>query len=350
KRVDVQYPDPEVASRIYGRLGVDILTTPTTSGRDVEVEPPRKRYIQATNQAVFHNTGTTRTTGRVVTNGVARPLLNNEQMQQFINTTVLPNGRSVTSTEPVNRNVTSCTVYPSLPRTRVQLQTEPANVKPELTLNELRSGQTLLPWVSIQQQTQETILQRQTEYSVQQIATNCQGHIHPSAQNALAVHFLNPTLTQAELQQPISANELTLPRNIEVQGFFPTTTTNEWFNRTRLQVPTDNSVPVTSVYDQTIHQPTQLVQGVRSNCSYNGAYSPVMTPTPNVTTPGLSADYPQRFSAGHPESWSLNPQSVPTFVAPMEAQRPRPKCQRKRQLQILHPTAQGLKGVKIKCL
>ncbi|XP_062606157.1 uncharacterized protein LOC134267964 [Saccostrea cucullata] len=320
KRVDVQYPDPEAASRIYGRVGVDILTTPTTSGRDVEVEPPRKRYIHATNHAVFHNTGTTRTAGRVVTHGVAKPLLSNEQIQQFISSTVLPSGRSVSRTEAVDRNAINCTMYPTQQGTRVQLQTEPANVQPQLTLNERRSGQ-ILPWVSIQQQTQENVLQRQTEYCVQQLAINSQGHIHPSARNAFAIHVLNPTLTQTELQQPISANELNLLRNAEVQGDTPTILTNEWFNRKILQVPSNNiGVPVTGVYDQTLIQPTQLIHGVSSNCFYNDAYSTVITPKPHVKTIGLSADYPQRSTAGHFESWSLNPQSVPTFVAPVEAQ------------------------------
>ncbi|XP_062606142.1 uncharacterized protein LOC134267950 [Saccostrea cucullata] len=354
KRVDVQFPDPEAASRIYGRMGVDILTTPITSGRDLEVEQPRKYFIQATNQAVYQNIGPSRTAGRVVTKGVAKPLLSNEQIQQFISSTVLSNGRSGTSTEPRNPNVTNCTVYPSLPGTRVKLQTEPANVQPQLTLNELRSGQTL-PWVSIQQPTQETILQKPTEYSVQQLAINSQGHIHPSAQNTFAGYVLNPTLTQAELQEPVSANELTLPRKSEVQGYTPTIVTNEWFNRTRLQVPTKNiSVPVTGVYNQTVHQPTQMVHGVSSNCFYNGAYSPAMTPSPtcNVTktaTIGQSADFAQRSSAGHLESWSLRPQSLPTFVVPMEAKtKAKTKKSKKKTTTNITPNSPRTKGSKNK--
>ncbi|XP_061166557.1 uncharacterized protein LOC133205196 [Saccostrea echinata] len=311
KRMDVQYPNPEVASSIYKRLGVDILTTPTTSGGIEEVEPPRKRYIQAVSQAVFHNIGSTRTAGRVVTNGVAKPLLSNEQIQQFITSTVLPNGRSVTSTEAVNPD-------PSQPGTRIDQQTDCTNVHPQLTLNVLRSGQTL-PWMSIQQQSQETVLQKQTEYNdqstVQQLVLNSQGNIHPSAQNAFAVHILNPTLTKAGPQQPISANELILPTNVEVQGYTPTIVPHEWVKRTELQVPTNIiSVPsVAGVYDQTIYLPTQTIYG-------DGNYSPVETPTCNVATTGLSAGYSQRCSAAQLESWSLSPQSVPTCVAPMEAQ------------------------------
>ncbi|XP_062619462.1 uncharacterized protein LOC134281023 [Saccostrea cucullata] len=310
KRVDVQYANPEVASSIYERLGVDILTTPTTSGRDVEVEPPRKRYIQA-DQAVFHS-GPTRTAGRVVQNGVAKPLLSNEQIQQFITSTVLPKGRSVASTETVNPNVTDCTVYPSQPGTRIQQQTNCTNVQPQLTLNELRSGQTL-QWVSIQQQSQKT---------KQQLVINSQGNIHPSDQTTFAVQILNPTLTQAELQQPIFANKLILPTNFETQSSTPTIVTDGWVNGTRLQVPTNIlSVPsATGVYGQTIQLPPQVISGVSGNSYYNGVYSPVVTPTPNVTTPGPSADYPERSSAVQLESWGLRPQSVPTFKAPMEAQ------------------------------
>ncbi|XP_061166429.1 uncharacterized protein LOC133175351 [Saccostrea echinata] len=62
------------------------------------------------------------------------------------------------------------------------------------------------------------------------------------------------------------------------------------------------------------------VHGVSSNSYYEGAYSPVVTPTPYVATTGLSADYLQRCSDDQLKSWSLSPQSVPTFVAPMEAQ------------------------------
>ncbi|XP_061166335.1 uncharacterized protein LOC133175250 [Saccostrea echinata] len=241
--MDVQYLNPAVASSIYKRLGVDILTTPTTFGGIEEVEPPRKCYIQAANQAVFQNTGPTRRAGRVVPNGVTKPLLSNEQIQKFITSTVLPNGRPVSSTEEVNPNVTRCTVYPSQPRTRIQQQTDPTHVQPQVTLNELRSGQTL-PWASIRQQGQDTILQMQTEYNdqstVQQLVLNSQGNIHPSAQNAFAVQVLNPTLTQAKLQQPISANELILPTNVEVQGFIPTFVSNEWVMGTELQVPTNS--------------------------------------------------------------------------------------------------------------
>ncbi|XP_061166539.1 uncharacterized protein LOC133175452 isoform X2 [Saccostrea echinata] len=56
-----------------------------------------------------------------------------------------------------------------------------------------------------------------------------------------------------------------------------------------------------------------------------------MTPTCNVATTGLSADYLQRCSAVQLESWSVSPQSVPTFVAPMEAQtKTRPKKSKKK--------------------
>ncbi|XP_062607403.1 uncharacterized protein LOC134269195 [Saccostrea cucullata] len=106
-----------------------------------------------------------------------------------------------------------------------------------------------------------------------------------------------------------------------VQDYTPTIVTDEWVNGTTLQIPTNiTNVPsVTGVYDQTIHLPQQSVHGVSSNCYYNGVHSPVVTPTPNVTTPGPSAEYPQRSSAKL-KSWSLQPQSVPAFVAPVEAQ------------------------------
>ncbi|XP_062610683.1 uncharacterized protein LOC134272469 [Saccostrea cucullata] len=242
---------------------------------------------------------------------VAKPLLSNEQIQQFITSTVLPTGRSVASTETVNPNVTNCTVYPSQPGNRIQQQTDFTNVQPQLILNELRSGQTL-PWVSIQQPSQET---------KQQLVLNSQGYIHPSDQSTFAVQILNPTLTQAELQQPISATELILPTSFETQGSTPTIVTDGWVYGTRLQVPTNIlSVPsATGVYNQTIQLPQQTVHEVSSNFYYNGVYSPVITPTPNVTTPGPSAEYPQRSSAKL-KSWSLQPQSVPAFVAPVEAQ------------------------------
>ncbi|XP_061196480.1 uncharacterized protein LOC133204754 [Saccostrea echinata] len=202
-------------------------------------------------------------------------------------------------------------------------KTDCTNVHPQLTLNVLRSGQTL-PWTSIQQQSQETVLQTgyNAQSTVQQLVLNSQGNIQPSAQNGFAVHVLNPTLTQAEPQQPISANELVLPINLEIQGCTPTIVPDEWVKRTELQVPTNIlSIPsVAGVNDQIIYLPTQTIHGVSSNCYNEGAYSPLVTPTPNMATTGLSADYPQRCSANQLESWSLNPKSVPTFVAPMEAQ------------------------------
>ncbi|XP_061166336.1 uncharacterized protein LOC133175251, partial [Saccostrea echinata] len=91
-----------------------------------------------------------------------------------------------------------------------------------------------------------------------------------------------------------------------------------------------SSVPsVVGVYDQIIHLPTQTIYG--DGNYYQSAYSPLVTPTPNVATTGLSPDYPQRCSAAQFETWSLSPQSVPTFVAPVEAQtKAKPKKSRKR--------------------
>ncbi|XP_062610702.1 uncharacterized protein LOC134272490 [Saccostrea cucullata] len=254
---------------------------------------------------------------------VAKPLLSNEQIQQFITSTVLPSGRSVTSTETVNPDVT---VYPSQPGARIQQQTDFTNVQPQRTLNELRCGQTL-PWVSNQQQShQKIVLQKPTEIyndqsTVQQLILNSQGNFHPLPQNAFAVQFLHPpTLSHAGQHQPISANQLILPTN--VQGSTPTVVPNEYVMVKGQQVPTNIiSVPsVTGVYDQTVHIPTQAINGISSNCYYNGAN--VVTSTPKVATTGLSADFHQRCSAAQHqlETWSLRPLSVPTFVAPMEAQ------------------------------
>ncbi|XP_056009416.1 uncharacterized protein LOC125680019 [Ostrea edulis] len=89
----------EAVPSVYQSLG--ILSTPTTS-----VEPPRKRHRSNAAQIRFQKAGSIRREESVVPK-CAKPLLSNEQIQQFITSTVIPHGRTLARADLVSAHATS---------------------------------------------------------------------------------------------------------------------------------------------------------------------------------------------------------------------------------------------------
>lgn len=97
------YPETEVATSNYRRPEIDTTTLPVKSGTYKEVEPMRNQFLPNVVQTVLQNTELepTRTVERMAQLW-ANQLLSDEQIHQFIESTVLPHHRRLTNPHKSN--------------------------------------------------------------------------------------------------------------------------------------------------------------------------------------------------------------------------------------------------------